>query len=175
MGMEALDGEVSQLHVVHSVFPAGSEARRGYGAGVAKDGVPRLQRAYAGALGGIVPTALGHCTGAFSSMSKYHNKKTEYDGVMYDSMREAKHAKMLDLLKHATDRKERVLRVERQVSYPFVINGLKIATYRADFVVYYGDGRVQIEEVKGVETDVFKLKAKLMKALYPDTTLVIIR
>lgn len=56
-----------------------------------------------------------------------------------------------------------------QQSYPLLVNGYLIGTYRADFV-YESNGTLVIEDVKGkgkeAITDIFKLKCKLMKALY---------
>ncbi len=48
-------------------------------------------------------------------------------------------------------------------------------SYIADFRVEYDDGRIEIEDVKGVETEAFKLKRKLFEAAYPDLTLSIVR
>lgn len=47
-------------------------------------------------------------------------------------------------------------------------------SYIADFRVTYDDGRVVIEDVKGIETEAFKLKRKLFEAAYPDLTLSIV-
>ena len=43
--------------------------------------------------------------------------------------------------------------------------------YRADFRVTYTDGSVEVIDVKGVETPVFKLKAKCMAHFYPEVRL----
>ncbi len=43
--------------------------------------------------------------------------------------------------------------------------------YRADFRVTYHDGTVEVIDVKGVQTPVFKLKAKCMAYFYPDVKL----
>ncbi len=51
---------------------------------------------------------------------------------------------------------------------------LRSISYVADFRVTYMDGRVEIEDVKGVETEVFKLKRKLFEAAYPDLTLTVV-
>lgn len=58
--------------------------------------------------------------------------------------------------------------------------GLKLLTFReiayvADFRVTYKSGQVEIEDVKGVETEAFKLKRKLFEAAYPELTLSIVR
>lgn len=47
-------------------------------------------------------------------------------------------------------------------------------TYIADFQVTYCDGRIEIEDVKGKETEVFRIKRKLFEAAYPDLTLSIV-
>jgi len=48
-------------------------------------------------------------------------------------------------------------------------------TYVADFKVTYADGHIEIEDVKGVETEAFKLKKKLFEASHPNLTLRIVR
>ena len=47
-------------------------------------------------------------------------------------------------------------------------------TYIADFRVTYDDGHTEIEDVKGKETEVFRIKRKLFEAAYPDLTLSIV-
>jgi hypothetical protein len=53
-----------------------------------------------------------------------------------------------------------------QVPYPFVINGVKVCTYKADFVEKLKTGEWQIVDVKGFKTSEYKLKKKLLKAVY---------
>ena len=62
---------------------------------------------------------------------------------------------------------------ECQVKYPYEItysaNGktlTKKAFYKSDFHVYHLDGSKVVEDVKGRMTDIFKRKAKIIKALY---------
>ncbi len=45
--------------------------------------------------------------------------------------------------------------------------------YRADFRVTYASGDVEVIDVKGVETPVFKLKAKCMAHFFPEVKLLI--
>lgn len=97
-----------------------------------------------------------------NSHNKYGARKTEYAGVMYDSKREAEYAHELDLRVRAHD----IVSWQRQVKYPMVVNDKLITTYVADFVITLGNGHIEIVDVKGVETPVFKLKAKLLDALY---------
>lgn len=105
-------------------------------------------------------------TKVFAKTGKYGNRKTEYNGRMFDSALEARAARDFDLLRRAKDKKERVVDVQYQVRYPMVVNKQKICTYIADFVVTYADGRKEVVDAKGVLTDVYKLKRKLMLACH---------
>ena len=107
--------------------------------------------------------------------NKYGAKRTDYNGATYDSKREAKHAAQLDLLIKAKDIEDAVIKWERQVEFPLVVNGQLICLYRADFRVWYPDGRCEIHEVKGMDTQTWRLKAKLFKALHPELLLKVIR
>ena len=53
-----------------------------------------------------------------------------------------------------------------QVPFLMVLNGVKICTYYADFVVYFPSGKVEVIDVKGFKTDVYKLKKKMMLAFH---------
>lgn len=71
--------------------------------------------------------------------------------------------------------------LEVQPSFPLVVHGVKIAVYRADFRYWWHGkdvrdprGELRVEEVKGLETPEWKLKCKLMRALYPQFPLGII-
>lgn len=96
-------------------------------------------------------------------MTKYGAKRTLYDGVTYASKREAAYAAELDQLKLAEDG---VAYWTPQPEFPLVVNGVKIGKYIADFKVHWKDGRVTIVDVKGMATPVYRLKKKLVKALY---------
>lgn len=102
---------------------------------------------------------------AQKSKSKYGNVKTEYNGHKFDSKKEAQYCATLDLLKRATDPKKRVISYSLQVPYRISLNGHKICTYYADFVVKYADHE-EIIDVKGKKTDVYRLKKKLVEAQY---------
>lgn len=54
-----------------------------------------------------------------------------------------------------------------QPSYPCVVEGKLITTYRADFKYINEQGATVVEDVKGFATDLFKLKKALVEALYP--------
>ena len=90
--------------------------------------------------------------------SKYGNTKTEYGGRVYDSRLEAAAAARLDLMQLGG----LVLEWEPQPTFDL---GAGI-TYRADFWVRYATGAPRVIDMKGVQTDVFKLKRRLYEHLY---------
>jgi len=97
-----------------------------------------------------------------TSKSKYGNKKVVADGMTFDSKFEAKVYEELKLLKAGGQVEE----FECQAEYPFVINGVKVCTYVADFVVNWTDGREEVWDAKGFRTKEYIIKKKLLKALY---------
>jgi dsDNA-binding SOS-regulon protein len=97
-------------------------------------------------------------------MGKYHQHKfrakpTVRDGFRFDSKKEAKRYDDLKLLKRAGE----VVFFLRQA--PFHLPGN--VTYRIDFVVFWSDGNVTFEDVKGVRTPQYITKKKMVEALYP--------
>lgn len=90
---------------------------------------------------------------------KFHAQPTVSDGVRYDSKAEARYAQLLDLRKRAGE----VLFWLRQV--PFHLpGGTKLVV---DFVEFRADGTVHFVDVKGVETEQFKIKRREVEAIYP--------
>jgi len=108
------------------------------------------------------------------SKSKYFAKKTEYDGIIFDSKLEAARYKILKKYEATGELTD----LEVQVDFPCVITvegeDKKICSYIADFR-YKRDGEVVVEDVKGVVTQVFALKKKLVEALYPGTKILIVK
>ncbi len=110
-------------------------------------------------------------------MKKGYNKfrvapksQRQYEGKTYDSKKERDFRKQLDLLKSASDPKDRVVSIEEQVPFELSINGQKICKYILDFKVTYAEGRVEYIDCKGYKKvstyQVFKLKSKLMAAIH---------
>jgi hypothetical protein len=94
---------------------------------------------------------------------KYRNKKTVYNGIQFDSRKEADRYQELTLLERA----KVICHLERQPRYNLIVNGHKIGFYKADFrYEVSATGEVVVEDVKGVRTSVYMLKKKLVKALY---------
>lgn len=104
-------------------------------------------------------------------MSKYHSKPAYYKDQRYDSKLEADYAQQLDWLIMAGQLKS----WERQFKIEIRVNGEHICFYFIDFKVIYPDGRVEYHEVKGMATDLWRLKWRLVKALYPDWKFILIR
>ena len=94
-------------------------------------------------------------------MTKYNAIRTEVDGIVFASKAEAKRYSQLKLLERAGEIKN----LELQPSYDLEVNGVLICRYVADFR-YMVRGGQKVEDVKGVKTPVYKLKKKLMKAIY---------
>lgn len=100
--------------------------------------------------------------------SKYGNKKTEIDGIVFDSKHEATRWIELKYMERAGLIKE----LKRQQAFcliPVIKDGCKVrqraVNYIADFTYYekVRDGwKPVVEDAKGVRTDVYKLKKKLM-------------
>jgi hypothetical protein len=95
--------------------------------------------------------------------SKYGNKKTEVDGVPFDSKAEAQRYRELKLMAAAG-----VIRdLELQPRFELIVSGLKVCTYVADFRYFdVAQGASIVADVKGKATDVYRLKAKLMRACH---------
>ena len=88
---------------------------------------------------------------------KYGNKVTEVAGKKFDSKKEA--AFFLQLQQDPT-----VKSIRTQVKYELIPKqqGERACSYVADFVVEYHDGRTVVYDVKGMKTDVYRIKRKLM-------------
>ena len=108
---------------------------------------------------------------------KYNSTRVRSGEHTFDSQSEYRHWVKLNLLRKATDPAQRVLDIQRQTSYRLEVNGQLIATYRADFVVTYCDGRIEVQDVKnpylatgkGRSTpagQIFQIKRKLMAAIH---------
>ena len=109
-------------------------------------------------------------------MSKYNNKKVQVDMYVFDSIAESIRYKELKLLERAGEISELTLQPRFLLQEAFRKNGrsYRKIEYIADFQ-YIEKGKTIVEDVKGIQTDVFKLKHKIFEKLYPDLELRIIR
>lgn len=90
---------------------------------------------------------------------KFSAQRTERDGQSFDSKLEARLFDQLELQKRAGE----VLFWLRQVPI-HLPGGVKLVV---DFQVFYADGSVRFLDAKGVETEQFRAKRRLVEALYP--------
>ena len=97
--------------------------------------------------------------------SKYKAKKTEVDGIVFDSKKEAKRYQELILLERAGV----ISDLQRQVKFVLIpvqrINGKVIereCSYVADFVYKDKEENTIVEDTKGVKTKDYIIKRKLM-------------
>lgn len=100
--------------------------------------------------------------------SKYRNEIAESSGIKFHSKKEARRYEELALIEKSGD----IANLELQVKMPININGRHICNYFADFV--YSDlkaNKVIVEDCKGMKTPLYKLKKKLVEALYGVTIL----
>lgn len=98
-----------------------------------------------------------------SRRHKYGAAATIVDGIRFDSKAEAKRYSELKLLERAGS----ISQLELQPSFDFIIKGMPCGSYRGDFR-YQENGKDVVEDVKGYRTDVYRLKRKLFKALFPE-------
>lgn len=90
--------------------------------------------------------------------SKYGAIPTKVDGKRFDSRLEARRYESLTLLWKAGE----ILWFLRQV--PFDLPGGR--KYRADFLIVWKDQRVTVEDCKGVDTAMSKLKRDQVEEIY---------
>jgi hypothetical protein len=92
---------------------------------------------------------------------KYNAIPVTIDGIKFASKKEGRRYVALK----AEERAGAIQALTLQPRFKLKINGTLIATYVADFA-YMRDGKQVIEDVKGVKTRVYKMKRKMMKAIY---------
>jgi hypothetical protein len=94
------------------------------------------------------------------SRSKFNNVWTVYNDIKYQSKAEANYAEKLD-----KDLELGLIKSwSRQVPMKLIVNGELICKYICDFVVVGLDDSTDYIDVKGIITDTFRLKCKLVKA-----------
>ena len=94
-------------------------------------------------------------------MSKYKAVKTVVDGIKFDSKKEARRYSQLKLI----EKSGAISELSLQPRFDLIVNDKKCGFYKADFK-YIENGKEVIEDVKGILTPVYRLKKKLVKAIY---------
>ncbi len=118
-------------------------------------------------------------------------KRTDYNGAVYDSKLEAGYAQELDLRIKAKDLKS----WERQVAFRFALvkegdrwvltdgeiagkQNMRLWTYYLDFIEHNIDGTRTFTEVKGRETTMWRMKWRMLEAIYgddPEVNLLVVK
>ena len=104
--------------------------------------------------------------------NKYHNKKIEYNGIKFDSIKEKNHYIALKQLEKAGIISDLQLQVSFLLIDTIRHNGKTYpkTKYIADFT-YKRDGKLIVEDVKSEITrkdKVYRLKIKLLLSKYPE-------
>ena len=90
---------------------------------------------------------------------KFRAIPTELDGIKFASRKEARRYKELRLLEKSGE----LLFFLRQVPFHLPAN----VKYVCDFLCFWQDDTVTIEDVKGIKTPLYILKKKQVEATYP--------
>ena len=100
-------------------------------------------------------------------MTKYNARKTKLDGYTFDSKAEARRYGELNILRQAFEITELVVHPKFVLQGAFQYQGKteRAIHYIADFG-YMENGVYVVEDVKGVQTPVFRLKRKLFLKKY---------
>lgn len=95
--------------------------------------------------------------------SKFNARRTEVDGITFDSKAESRRFSELKLLEKAGE----IRGLKCQVKFKISVNGHLICHYICDFEYWETNTEKHIvEDCKGVRTPVYRLKKKLMLAIY---------
>ncbi|MEK6883265.1 MAG: DUF1064 domain-containing protein [Nanoarchaeota archaeon] len=108
----------------------------------------------------------------FSRYNKYKNIRTKYDGINFASKKEKIRYQELKLLEKASKIEDLELQPEFTLQIGFTDrdgNKHRPIVYRADFT-YLEEGSEIVEDCKGVRTEVYKIKKKML--LYNNRDLI---
>ena len=97
--------------------------------------------------------------------SKYKNKKVVYNGIKFDSQKERNYYIKLKLLEDAGKIKDLKLQVKYGLQPKFKSGNKNIQaiSYIADFTYLDEENKLHIVDTKGVRTDVYRIKKKMMQ------------
>ena len=108
----------------------------------------------------------------FSKYSKYKNKSQScQQGHIHQSIGEARYCDSLAVLEKAGDIKS----YKSQQMFDLIVNSKRITGHRVDFLVMNKKGKLEVHEVKGFPTDLWKIKMNLFEALYPDIPYIVVK
>lgn len=101
----------------------------------------------------------------WQSYNKYGNHKCTYKGIRFDSKKECQYFIYLEALEAQgmISELKRQVRFTLQPSFKHQGKTIRAITYVADFTYVDSDGKYHIIDTKGVKTDVYLLKKKIMQ------------
>lgn len=112
------------------------------------------------------------------SYSKYGNRRIAADGYTFDSAAEYRRYCELRLLETAGEIEALSVHPSYELVGAFTDNTGKkhrALCYEGDFRYRDGAARIVVEDVKGMETAVFKIKRKLFLSKYPNIYLEVVK
>ena len=100
--------------------------------------------------------------------NKYHNKLTFVGNEIFDSKKEADKFYALKIAENAGIIHDLKRQVKYELQPSFKLNGktIRAINYYADFTYIDKDNKLHVIDVKGMKTEVYKLKKKLMAYKY---------
>lgn len=107
--------------------------------------------------------------------NKYNARKAQVDGITFDSIKEADRYRDLKFLEMIGEIRNLKIQPSFELQEGFRDKSGKYhrpITYRADFQ-YMLDGQITVEDVKGHETAVFKIKKKMFLKNFPEYDLLL--
>ena len=107
--------------------------------------------------------------------NKYKAVKTEINGIVFDSKKEANYYSYLLALKEHGKIDNIKMQVEYLLQPAFIReNGEKVKNikYYADFVVTYKNGTTEVIDVKGRRTKEYSIKRKMLLNRYPNINFI---
>lgn len=96
--------------------------------------------------------------------TKYKARGIHAHGLYFAS--KAEHSRFMQLTLLLNE--GRLTHLDFQPRYAFAHNGVQLGFYDADFRYLTADGRLVVEDVKGMVLPVYKMKRKMLAAWYPE-------
>lgn len=100
--------------------------------------------------------------------SKYKNKKAIYKNIEFDSMKEMSWYIKYELMEKSGSIKDLQRQVKFELQPSFKLNGktIRAINYYADMTYIDKDNKLHVIDIKGMRTEVYKLKKKMMAYKY---------
>lgn len=101
-------------------------------------------------------------------------KRTTFKGIPFKSKLEADYAHYLEILRLGKEVKSWEYE-GKNCCFRLIVNGFDVGGYTIDFKVVYTNGVIELVEVKGYETPIWRIRWKLLKACYPGENFKLIK